>query len=342
VGDLPFVQARIDAGEPEWFFVDTGSPVAILSERIRGRLTVHDTGTTVHVGGATAGSLATHVVTVSEIQLGTTSLDDLSAIVLDLSSLERTMGFPIGGTIGMNAFEHRVVTLDYPHAQLVFGHAALSPTDPDVVPMIRRDDHPAIVVKVAGIDLLAEVDSGSEPALQISDAAAQRLGFRGPFVEVARGQGVTGTDLILAARLDGDLVVARQTIDAPILETSKDDMVEPDAARLGAGLLARFTVTLDAESSLIRLARREAEPIRVESIHELGVAFVHEPAGWQVAPGGGASGFEPGDVVVSVDDRPADGFDAGDWARLARGGKPIRVRVRRGAEIPITPTVLVR
>jgi hypothetical protein len=86
-------------------------------------------------------TLATERVTVPNVELGPTHVDELSMIVQDLSFAEEALGTRVDGMIGFDVLGQVPFTIDYESRKLVFG-----PVDPSFVSAPYSPDLPYVIV----------------------------------------------------------------------------------------------------------------------------------------------------------------------------------------------------
>ena len=118
--------------------VDTGAIPGVLDTRIARRLHLQGRPERVDLPSKT---LATERVTVPNVELGPTHVDELSMIVQDLSFAEEALGTRVDGMIGFDVLGQFPFTIDYESRKLVFG-----PVDPSFVTAPYSPDLPYVIV----------------------------------------------------------------------------------------------------------------------------------------------------------------------------------------------------
>jgi hypothetical protein len=118
--------------------VDTGAIPGVLDARIARRLHLQGRPERLDLPSKT---LATERVTVPNVELGPTHVDELSMIVQDLSFAEEALGTRVDGMIGFDVLGQFPFTIDYESRKLVFG-----PVDPSFVTAPYSPDLPYVIV----------------------------------------------------------------------------------------------------------------------------------------------------------------------------------------------------
>jgi hypothetical protein len=339
IRDVPFAQVQIDDGPPIWFAIDTGSPISVFDSALTDRLRLHDQNQGMQVSGTTEGSFQTKMYAVGGVRIGGARLGDVTGIVTDVSAIGEHIGIPFGGIIGLAAFADYTLTLDYPNARGTLDHRGLPPPDGDeVLPLVLHNAHPSLTTAIGGAKTIVEIDSGSGYFMELASTVMARVKARGPLVVVGQAIGMTGMAQVKAARLDSTIAIGGHPVVDPMVFESADPSLETDGvARIGGPLLASFAVTFDQRLARVRFSRAGREPVRALPVRVSGVELVRKLTGWTVVglvPGTSAAttGVQLGDRIVSLDGRPADAFDAGDWAAHDKTGKPGHLVVARGAK----------
>jgi hypothetical protein len=124
-GYLVVVRGSIGGLKNLNLLVDTGAVPSAVDERIahklhlRGQPERFDTPTNTH---------PTERVTVTDVEVGPSHVNELSVIVMNLAFSEEILGVRVDGLIGLDALGQSPFTIDYQSRKLVFG-----PVDPSFV-----------------------------------------------------------------------------------------------------------------------------------------------------------------------------------------------------------------
>ncbi len=312
-GGRIFVQARVNGSDPLWFLLDTGSarsfldPGQIQPLGLRGtekgkRETAFDRNALVEVAGL---QLANQTFTVAPVRI--------------------PVAHPVSGILGAPFFQQAVVSIDYASSSLVLSSPSgyrysgpgtavafdLSQGVPVVSARLTVGSRGPFTVRL-------RVDTGASWPLRIDRPfarAKQLLTSTGGMRRFEASAGAAGEASFLAGR-------ARLLQLGPFLFRDEiaafPDDVPPAVARpgwdgiLGAALLNRFRVTFDYSRKQMIL--EPTEMLGVSFDYELtGVMVVADGklfkvGGVQDGTPGGYAGFQPGDVILAMDGRPAAGM----------------------------------
>jgi hypothetical protein len=351
VRDVPLVQIKVDGGAPEWFVLDTGAPMSVVATRISSRMQQHTSDVAIHVSGTTPGEFDTKVFQFDGLRVGSLTFDDVSGIVSDLAALDERIGFPIGGILGFPPFADLLLTLDYPNQRAIVDHGSLpEPNQRDVLLLRDHAMHPSIVLRIAGVDTITEIDSGSGFFMEIAQHVGDKLAVLAPPVVAGHAMGIAGLAPQRAVKLDGDVKLGVQTVHHPLIYLGEDPSLDTDQiARIGGPLLAHFAVTFDQRTRAVRFTRADQTPLDPGPLKSLGLELVKRGAGWQIIdliPNTPAAALDVrrGDVLVSVEGKPTVDLDAGDWERTYNTISPLHIGIARGTthlDVVIPVAILV-
>jgi hypothetical protein len=145
-------------GTPEVrnFLIDTGTAPSILNVTLVNELGLAATPSSFRALGKTVPELAT---TVPEIVLGPIHAASLPVQVHDLSRLERDLGIPVAGILGMDVLSKSSFRLDYDKKEIEFGET------PRVGIPVHLDARTEIAIahlRIEGRDARVLVDSGTD------------------------------------------------------------------------------------------------------------------------------------------------------------------------------------
>lgn len=348
---VPLVLVRIDLGPPEWFVVDTGSPVSIFVPRIAPRILKH-AADTVRVGAGNDEGASMPSYSFEGLRFGDQVLRDVNGVVMDLSAAGSQLGVALGGVLGFTAFENYLLTLDYPGRRVVLSQGALPDVDQhDVLFLTSHELHPSIALRIAGESRLAEIDSGSGFFLQVPTSMTAELPFRAAPVLTGHAGTLAGVSPVRSERLETNMTIGQHVVANPIATVEDGELLADGVVRIGGPLLAHFAVTLDQQNLRARFVCHGCDPIAVPAVKSFGIGFVRGAAGWQIATLlAGAKkpdvDLAIGDRLVSLDGRDAasldpDALDPTDRATGSRVPFVFERQTRRfAATVPVS--VLVR
>lgn len=137
IGNLIVISARINSGEEAKFIVDTGASQTVIDKTMAqtlGPLTTNTFNVT-----ALAKAVPLSYTKLDKVQIGDLSVENISALVTDLSSFSTSIGQRPGGLIGANILSRFLVTFDFQDKKLVLSdpknvavpdRAVIVPTSP--------------------------------------------------------------------------------------------------------------------------------------------------------------------------------------------------------------------
>ena len=138
------------------FVVDTGTaPSVINSKSVRQLGLVTMSSTMIAMGKATP----TETAVLPEVELGPISVANLRVQVQDLSRLERDLGIPVAGILGLDVLSKSSFRLDYQKKELEFGDVS---DEGIAVSFDERTGIAVALVSLEGIPARLLVDTGSD------------------------------------------------------------------------------------------------------------------------------------------------------------------------------------
>lgn len=168
-------------------------------------------------------------------------------LALDLSAVSIATGAHIDGLLGVDFFENRIVQIDFPAKKLRLLGPDEIPATGQVLPIARRNDAFCVRVAVNGNKpQWMRVDTGYNGALEWVVAAARSR--RGDIPSIA-----VGSLPIDSARTEVTLGGAH--FHGVTTGVHEERIFPGEDGLVGNGLLSRFRVTFDANSSRLMLTR---------------------------------------------------------------------------------------
>jgi alpha-beta hydrolase superfamily lysophospholipase/predicted aspartyl protease len=366
------VQAYIGNAGPFSMIVDTGSAELVVTPAVAQRLGLHLRAAG-FVSGAGAGKAAIEKTTVTGVRVGNTRFAPADALVLDLSRIQRGIGFShFDGVIGYEQLQRYRVLVDMDRQRIAFLSAPIAaPPEAVQTPFARTDSFLRIPATVDGVHGTFVVDTGDRSQLTLFRHFADANGFA-HFTTISNaltGFGVGGpvyadmfrTTLQTLGVMANDVVTR-----IPVAHTGAF-ATAPEAGSIGNGFLERFNVVYDypdhrivswpvahavADTSILRLPAVPLAPSVPLARHAiLGAAAAQKTGGVTVtiiAPNGPAyaAGLRVGDVIRSMGDRPivvpADFYQAAHDATAGRTLDVSYVRDRKPARADVVPASAIR
>jgi hypothetical protein len=316
-GNHIFLPATVD-GKTFAFVFDTAG-AASLAPSVAKSLAL-PTVAKAQIYGAGSGIETMDVVRSKQASIGDARLDDGMFLVLptDLGLMSPYPNLAFGGVLGREFFAHLVLTIDYANRTLTLTNPSAFRADPKaiVVPMtMRMGVFPNVDASVDGVTGTFDVDAGSGAGLSLTQSYADANGIvakmpRTVNVTFARGIGglMTGTAGRIRTFTIGGITFDRAI--GTVVHATGGAFATPGlAGNIGADILRRFTVTIDAPGHALYLSKNDAfgQPF---TFTRTGMFVDHASGAYvvaDVAPDSPAqrAGIRAGDVLVAVDGKAA-------------------------------------
>lgn len=229
--------------EHQKFVLDTGTAPSILNRRIAKQLGLaltsgHETGM--------SGDHSSDVTVLPELDIGPIRVLSLPVVVMDLSRLERDLGFPIAGQLGLDVLGNFSFRLDYKLNVLDFGEVepkGLSvPLDPGSSLAVLR-------VTVAGQSIRLLVDTGTNRLVIFGRRSG--LPLPKPFFVPAREPRMAAGLTIETHQVDLQMANAKFSVDkAYLIPRSEDSLFD---GVVGVRALGIQAIAFDSKSRTLYL-----------------------------------------------------------------------------------------
>ena len=335
---LVFLQAKIN-DHPGWFILDNAVQGFIVDRNYARQNSLQSSGTALTRG---EGPRTTEADIIRDVKISFPGFDLTHRVLtaIDLKSLEPTIGHEVDGIIGSRLFDDFVVVVDYERRQLSIHapdqyHAAKETALP-----VRVDEHgfhfvdaTVVLPGVAPFTGNFLIDSGANTYLDIYKPFSDAHRLPPPTMNLldAPGTSAGATTKSKDGRAERIEIGPFAITNPPIsfVEDVEGLMAAKDHAGLiGTGFLQRFTVVYDSRSKRILLSPNASYAdapeydqsglrIRTEGgdFHRFIVARIlpQSPAA--------EAGFEPGDLIESIDDRLASQLTLTEIRRILRQPK---------------------
>jgi hypothetical protein len=332
VGNLLVVELSWDRHGPWRFLIDTGSSVTLVDPAFADRYRL-DARTTrlprVRVRGAAGEYAELEPVTLSRIEMGDARFERVQALVYDCAELSAHLGRPIHGIIGFPLFRHTTLTIDYPRSRLILTRALHPPLLPGSrIPFEAAGPLPLISIEVAGQNLLALIDTGSDGPLNLNPVGLD-LSYLVPPRPGATVATLAGERVQEVGRLEGRLRLG----DYPIVEPIVD--LTDELSSLGGEVLRHFTLTFDQQRRNVIIHRDTPAPLGMPPRRSSGLSFSRTPAYWRVVgviPGSPAEarGMRPGYLVARINEEPVARWNLERFRREVQRAPSITVALIEG------------
>jgi CubicO group peptidase (beta-lactamase class C family) len=248
-GHLASVSVMLNGQGPFRFAIDTGAAgCARLDAAVAKRLGMPVVGEA-RVGDPSGKNMrSAEIVRIDSLAVGGARFAGLTATTGDLAG--HLPGESVDGILGFGLFADCTATLDYPALRLTLSDRGL-PDGPGAIPFRDERGIPSVTLRVAGLDVDTDVDSGAMGGISLPDALASKLPLDGAPRVVGHARTVSNEFDIRAARLQGDVALGSEVFRSPMVEFQP---IFP-MANLGARVLRDYAVTLDTRSHRMSLAR---------------------------------------------------------------------------------------
>jgi len=338
-----YVDVMVEGRGPFNFLVDTGGRTLVAPHLVRA-LSLQTLGTAA-MSGAGEQTKDSGFVKLHELALGGVHMRDQIAIAVDIYS-PSVEGVSVDGMLGFELFRRFAVTIDHGRRRIVFTRPAAfqALSGATAVPFTFYDHLPYVQGRVD--DLLARftIDSGSRSDIDITTPFVARHGLGQRFrrsIEAVTGWGMGGPSRSTVVRLP-QLAVGDVTVPDTIANLSRASggfFTDPHIdGNVGTGFLKRFVVQFDYQAQVMHLVPLDPPACDAGRFDRAGLWINAGDTGYDVmsvSPGGPAdrAGLCPGDVITSIDSRPAVATTLSDARAVLRtlpAGQAV-VFERRGA-----------
>ena len=321
---LVFVKATVN-GHAGSFILDNGSQGFTIDRNYASKIGLQTSGSVAARGGG-ANAIDAGVIRDAEIGLLGLELTHRNLVVIDLKTLEPSVGHEVDGIIGSRLFDDFVVLVDYEHRMVsVFLPKEYKPSAEATVFPVYIDEHGFqfidATVTLPGIEPVAGrflIDGGANTYADIYKPFSDAHQLPPPAMNLLEEPGTStgGTTQSKDGRAD-QIKVGPFSIKSPPITFAQDTeglMTSQDYAGLiGAEFLERFTVVFDSPAKQVWLLPNHsyAEPTEYD---ESGLRIraegsdLHRFVVRRVLLGSAAAeaGIESGDVIESIDKRSAN------------------------------------
>jgi hypothetical protein len=158
------------------------------------------------------------------------------------------------GVLSASGFPGSLVILDYPKKMILIRKGELPP--PDNLRIFEYDAKeilPVVPIRVAGHEIHIHVDSGSPSSLMLPMRFLNELPLTTKAVEVGRARTVAGEFPVMAASVDGPILLGEYKLNIQQVRFSDLRPGEsPGIGNIGYGILQNFVVTLDSKNRRLK------------------------------------------------------------------------------------------
>jgi hypothetical protein len=320
-GNIIYLRARINNSAPLWFLLDTGASSTVISARRARALGLKSEGKA--ASGATGGGVEVAYTKGVTFSLAGVKLLNQTVVSIPLDSFEQRVRGNFGGILGYDFISRFVVEVDYvkrvinlydPQSYSYKGAGRRLPIVVNGTPLIRAE------LKVKGRERVAgmfEIDSGLDGSVVVYHPFVKAHGLLDAGLKTIEttGMGIEHEARYLSGRVEvfkvGDFSFENVIASFATEGTGAEGDTEI-AGLIGGEVLRRFKVIYDYSRGEIIL----------EPNARLGDGFEGDMSGLELAASGGrgsvlkvadvreesageVAGIRKGDVLVSIDGKPA-------------------------------------
>lgn len=340
-----YADVSINGAKPALFIFDTGGH-DILSPSLAKALKIESAGSQTASGAGDALN-SSSVGRVKSIRIGDATVIDQPVDVMDIFS-PGVEGVDEQGMAGYEFFARFVTRFDYGSGTITFfDRRFFDPKDAGTAaPMRLYQQFPEVDGSYDGLPGKFGIDTGSRFSLILTGPYAARNGIRpkpGSLIEAITGWGVGGPSRGTVMQ-GGMLKLGDVEIPHPLTEIGTDKggaaAAEAFPNNIGGGILKRFIVTIDYQHMLLYLKPVPGPVADLDTFDRSGMWINTADDGYKVvevskgAPAE-AAGLRAGDVILSVDGKPAKDIGLSDLRRQLRNEAPgtvVGLTIRRGKE----------
>jgi CubicO group peptidase (beta-lactamase class C family) len=250
-GHVASVSVRLNGKGPFRFAIDTGAAgTARIDSSVARALNLPVVGEA-RVGDPSGkNAKSAPIVRLESLEIGGARFGDLTATTGAYAG--RIPGEKVDGILGFALFADCLVTLDYPALRLTLASGELPPANgTDVIDFHGERGIPSITIKVADMEVEADVDAGAMGGISLPDALATKLPLAAPPRVVGHARTVSNEFDIKAAELKGNVILGGVTLERPQVEFQP---IFP-MANVGSRVLRNFALTFDQKNHRLRIAR---------------------------------------------------------------------------------------
>lgn len=351
---LEGVHVNVDGklGEkPVQFTIDTGASMVIVNAAATARLGIKGKDTPANVTGVSAMLDTVQLTTVRNLTIGEAVWKETAAAILpmpEIATFDMVLGTPF--------FRKWAVTIDYARSSMTLcpHNSFKPPAGAEAMSLHFSGDVPYVLATVDGIEGWFMMDTGGDNSITVSSPFVKKHSLRGrhsPAIRMLTGVGIGGFtegDLVRLTQLTiGSFQIARPTAELSV-ESEGADADEQSAGSIGGEVWRRFTVTLDYPHSKAYLVPNSDFNLPfAESRSGVGITLqkgVQTVVALAAKGPAEEAGIKVGDIVLSVDDKPAAQIKAFELSAIFRRepGTKIRLRVQTPGQPERTAVITLR
>ena len=321
-----FVDVSVNGSAPLSFLLDTGADTTVINLRRAKELGFALQGS-MEGRGAGEGSMEVSFIKDASFKLQGVELQHQLAASIDMTTLEGYEGHPIDGILGFDFISRFVIEIDYAGRKLnlfepkTFAYKG----EGQQIPIVLQGNSPIIRTSLTqsgkSIEGKFDIDTGNRTGLVLNRPFDEqhRVSFGIPTIDAQWGMGVGGRSKQKIGRVADFALGGFKIMDVltSFSGDAKGAFADPEmAGNIGGEILRRFTVVLDYSRKTVILEPNKdfADPFRFDmsglNLSSISPSFkVVQVSSVTAGSPAAAAGLREGDVIVSIDGKPAAGLE---------------------------------
>ena len=234
-------------GKTYKFALDTGAEGGRISSDIVDALNLKPVGEVMAGDPSGKNRQAVSIYEVPEMKVGAATLHGVRMIGQSGITPHDTKAY-FDGVLGYGAFHDVLLTLDYPHRQVILTLGGMSKDQlAKSIPYRLEHGIPFLDVQVGKVKIGGHVDSGSDGALSIPAKFQSELSLDGEPKKIGEARTLFNTATIYLAKVKDPISIGG--VSMPIHEVELNDLFP--FANIGGRVLHQFTVVIDQKAQRI-------------------------------------------------------------------------------------------
>ena len=311
-GHLFFADVELNGHGPYPMILDTGTTSLIVTPEVDRELRAD--------GGEER--------LVKTLRIGRLVVGELVYVPMELEGIEKAIGEPVAGILGMQVFRHIGLVYDYPGGEVRVEPLEWDETAPGVVPYEEGESgRPWLSFSLPPLRGRVLLDTGAGDALTL------------PFDVKVPGDGEprpVGTRRLVPDRYTATAVRSEGIAEVGPLRFRNPIVTQGDGpARLGVPALTGFAMSFDQRTKLVRFTPSPMAPIESPPLRGIGVGMDLSTGRWEIVEvyagtPAARAGLLAGDVITAVDGKITESIGCDRKSLLRRGVDRLRLTVDRG------------
>ena len=240
-GNLIIVKASIGNLKNINMLLDTGTTITAITKDLAIRLNLSGTVVWTETLG---GAVRSESVTLPTIQVGPRQINQLRAVVPDLTAIQQTLNLTLGGIVGMDVLGTGKLTIDYTRQKVIFGSSTATH---HVVPFASRQPFLTVNAVIDKQQVRLMLDSGSYQVIVFKNrlhSSTSKI-HSDPSAAIACLGGSTRSSF-----LHSDILLGTESLGAHDVALANSDVDEDIDGLLGFAQLNFHRVSFDFDKAL--------------------------------------------------------------------------------------------